>query len=245
VTLSPAGAAFLTEAKAVIEAVERARVVAGEATIGLRGSIRIGTLTAVTALDLPGLVGAFKTHHPFVDVQVRASGSGSAGIAEDVRRSRLDIGIVALDTADAPGVDLRPLATVPYVVLLPAGHRLAGSEDVALTDLAGEDFIDSPRGFGNRITLDRAYAQLGVTRRTQVEISDIRTAAGYVRAISGVAVLPNFALPEDSGVLIKPLRGPNLTMTLSFAVTADRRPGPTVAALLALSGDYVRENKQY
>ena len=72
VALSRAGAAFLPEAKAALEALERAKSVVQETTDGLRGSIRIGVLTSVDLLDLPGLLGAFRRRHPMVDIRVTA-----------------------------------------------------------------------------------------------------------------------------------------------------------------------------
>ena len=42
VTLSTAGAALLPEAKAALEALDRARSVVEEASTGLRGNLRIG-----------------------------------------------------------------------------------------------------------------------------------------------------------------------------------------------------------
>jgi DNA-binding transcriptional LysR family regulator len=53
VVLSPVGAAFLVEAKTILESVERARFVAGEVAGGLRGSLRIGTLPGCSVIDLP------------------------------------------------------------------------------------------------------------------------------------------------------------------------------------------------
>jgi DNA-binding transcriptional LysR family regulator len=245
VALSPAGLAFLTEARRVVAAAERARAVAGEASTGLRGSIRIGTLTAITALDLPRLVGAFRTTHPMVDVHVRVSGSGSAGIADDLRRGRLDVGVVALEAADAPGLDLRPFMSLAYVVLVPDGHRLAGNDDISLADLAAEDFVEYTAGFSSRLALDRAYAEMGVERRIRVEIGDTRMAAPYVREIRAVAVMPDLTVPEDAGVLVKPLRSGMRPLTLSFAVPAGRDPGRTVSALLELSGDFVQPDAKF
>ncbi|HEY3481145.1 MAG TPA: LysR family transcriptional regulator, partial [Streptomyces sp.] len=70
VALSAAGAAFLPEAKAAIDALERARATVQEASEGLRGSLRIGTLTSIAGLDLPRLLGAFHQRYPLVDMHV-------------------------------------------------------------------------------------------------------------------------------------------------------------------------------
>ncbi|GGN46546.1 LysR family transcriptional regulator [Streptomyces fuscichromogenes] len=245
VALSPAGAAFLPEAKAVIAAAERASEVVGMASNRLQGSLRIGTMTRITALDLPRLVGAFRQRHPLVDIHIQVSGSGSGGIAEDVRRGRLDLGVVALKSGEASDLDLRPFATIPYVVILPAEHPLAQRESISLEDLAGENFVDGPSGFGSRAAMDRAFTELGLARRISVEITDIATAASYVRAIGGAAVMPHFQAAYTAGVVVKPLSGSMHMLALSFAVRAGRAPSPAVSALLDLSCNYTRDDGRF
>ncbi|MER5436784.1 LysR family transcriptional regulator [Streptomyces sp. NPDC002588] len=242
VALSAAGEVFLPEAKSVVEAAERAREVVGEASRTLQGSLRIGTMTRITALDLPRLVGAFRQRHPLVDIRIQVSGSGSGGIAEDVRRGRLDVGVVALAAAEAHDLDLRQFATIPYVVILPSEHPLAQRERIALKDLAHENFVSGANGFGSRAAMDRAFGELGITRRVSVEITDIATAAPYVRAIGGAAVVPRYEPVDTPGVVIKPLSGPAPSLALSFAVRAGREPSPAVAAMLKLSPNYTRDD---
>jgi DNA-binding transcriptional LysR family regulator len=81
VTLSAAGQALLPEAKAALEALDRARAAVEEASTGLRGSVRIGTLARLGLVDLAALIGAFHQRYPLVDVQVTTSSSGSSGLA--------------------------------------------------------------------------------------------------------------------------------------------------------------------
>lgn len=242
VALSWAGSVFLPEAIAVIAAAERARAVVGEASQGLRGTVRVGTMASISALDLPGLLGAFRRRHPLVDVQLQVAGSGSAGIAEQVASGRLDLGVVALRPADVPDLELRPFANVPYIVVLPVGHRLAAAVSVALADLGGENFVEAARGFGNRIATDRAFAELGISRRVQIEISDVSMAVPYARAISGVAVMPRFTMTDTRDVVIKPLADAGMELVLSFALRAGRSPSPAVSALLDLSVDFIQSD---
>jgi len=99
VSLSAAGEALLPEAKAALEALDRARAVVEEASTGLRGSIRIGTMTRIGMVDLPGLLSAFYQRYPLVEVQVTTSPTGSSGLADDVRHGRLDLSLIGLSAA--------------------------------------------------------------------------------------------------------------------------------------------------
>jgi DNA-binding transcriptional LysR family regulator len=53
---------------------------------------------------------------------------------------RVDVGYVRLPI-DESGLRVTPLYTEPLMVVLPAGHRLAGKEEVTEADLAGEPLV--------------------------------------------------------------------------------------------------------
>jgi DNA-binding transcriptional LysR family regulator len=240
VTLSASGEALLPEAKAALEALDRARAVVEEASTGLRGNIRIGTLTRLGLVDLAALLGAFYQRYPLVEVQVTTSPTGSSGLADDVRHGRLDVSLVGLSPAELTGLEARELATVPYVVMVPSTHRLAGRNGIKLKDLAGERFIDQLGGFGNRIAVDRAFDNAGIPRRVQVEVPDLTTVPDYVRAGLGVAVVPELDPDQQSGVTRLRLTDVALTWTLSAITLSGKRPSRAVTALLDLMADSIR-----
>jgi DNA-binding transcriptional LysR family regulator len=240
VSLSAAGQALLPEAKAALEALDRARAAVEEASTGLRGSVRIGTMTRLGLVDLADLLGAFYQRYPLVDVQVTTSPSGSSGLSDDVRHGRLDVALVGLKRADLAGLEARELATVPFVVLVPSTHRLAERSEVSLDDLAGERFVDMLPGFGNRTNVDRAFDAAGLPRRVRVEVPDLTTVPEYVRAGLGVAVVPDLDPGQLPGIARLRLTGVDLTWTLSAITLRGRPPSRAVAALLDLMADSVR-----
>ena len=237
VALSAAGAAFLPEAKSAIEALERARATVQEASEGLRGSLRIGTLTSMGGVNLPAVLGAFHRRHPRVDIHVTVSLTGSTGLAEEVRQGRLDVALVGLPEADLAGLAVRRVETRPYVALLPSAHRLAARRSVRLSDLAGESFIDTPRGFGNRVAMDRAFDALGAPRRVTVEVADLRTVPDYVRAGLGVAVVPDTPEPDEPDVVVRPLGGDAPAWPLNIVTAGSKPPSRALRTLLDLVED--------
>ncbi|HWD03737.1 MAG TPA: LysR family transcriptional regulator [Amycolatopsis sp.] len=245
VALSTSGALFLPEAKAALEALARARDVVQEVSAGLRGSLRFGTLTSVGALDLPALLGAFHRRHPLVDLHVTVSMTGSTGLAEDVRHGRLDTALLGLPAADVPGLAVRTILTAPYYAVLPEDHALAGEAAISLRELAGERFVDTPRGFGNRVATDRAAEAAGFARRVPVEVADLRMLPEYVSTGLGVAVVPDVVPLAAPGTVVVPLRDPDLTWPLSI-VTHERNPPSralrTLLDLIAETRSLPKEN---
>jgi DNA-binding transcriptional LysR family regulator len=245
VTLSTAGEALLPEAKAALEAIDRARAVVEEASTGLRGSVRIGTMTRLGLVDLPELLSAFYQRYPLVEVQVTTSPTGSSGLADDVRHGRLDVALVGLAASDLNGFEVRQLATVPFVVLVPSAHPMAESSEIKLTDLSGERFVDMLRGFGNRTTVDRAFDNAGRPRRVHVEVPDLTTVPDYVRAGLGVAVVPELDHDVIPGVTRLRIHGADLTWTLSAITLSGKRPSRAVTALLDLLADSIRPGEAH
>ncbi|MFF4466359.1 LysR family transcriptional regulator [Streptomyces mirabilis] len=81
---------------------------------------------------------AFEDRHPDVVVDVqRIEGDDQAAMLLD---GRIDVGYVRLPIDEA-GLRVTPLYTEPRVAVLPAGHRLAGKEEVTEADLAGEPLV--------------------------------------------------------------------------------------------------------
>ncbi|MER7639050.1 LysR substrate-binding domain-containing protein [Streptomyces sp. NPDC126522] len=81
---------------------------------------------------------AFENRHPDVVVDVqRIEGDDQAAMLLD---GRIDVGYVRLPI-DETGLRVTPLYAEPRVAVLPAGHRLAGKEQVTEADLADEPLI--------------------------------------------------------------------------------------------------------
>ncbi|MCX5079653.1 MULTISPECIES: LysR family transcriptional regulator [Streptomyces] len=236
VELTGAGAALLPEALATLDAA-RGALDAVRASRGVvRGTLHIGYLTAVRLLDLPSLLESFHTEHPDVALRLRVSPSGSAGLARSLLAGRLDLAILSLPGAPGrppAGLTLRQVASVPMVLVVPAGHRLAARDAVSLADLADEQFIDFPVGYGNRDLIDRAFATTGIERRVALEVTDISAASAFVRHRLGIAFLPEFAaLPDEAGVRVLSLLDAPLRFDLHVATATARRPSAALEALL-------------
>jgi DNA-binding transcriptional LysR family regulator len=234
VALTPAGAAFLPEAKAALAQLDRARSVVQEAGAGLRGSLRIGTMISVGVLDLPGLLGAFHRRYPLVDLHLIMSTTGSTGLAEDVRAGRLDAALIGLPPSDLAGLQALRLDRHSYIVLVPTSHPLATRASVTINDLTGEDFVDTPRGFGNRIAIERAFDAVGRPRRVVAEVSDLRLVPDYVRAGLGIAVVPDLEIVRGPGLVWIPLAGAAVEWLVTLVWLADHKPSRALTTLLGL-----------
>jgi len=230
VSLSPAGEELLPEARLALEAVDRVRTAASRG--GIRGRLRVGIFTNLWFIDMPGLLGEFHEAHPLVDLQLGASVSGSTGLADDVRRGRVDVAFMGLPTADLAGLEVLVLAQTRFVVVLPQEHPLASRTALTLRDLADEKFVDTPPGFGNRVVIERAFAEAGVARVVSTVVSDLSEVPRFVAAKLGIAVVPELTLVAPPGTVTVPLDSPAVDWQASLISRPN--PSPAVVALLGL-----------
>lgn len=238
VELTPEGAELLPISERILAEVAKVRVIGGEGGAVLRGRIRIGTLTSLEWLDVPGRLGDFHRRHPNVKLSLAQRPRGSSDIARDLRAGRLDVGLVGFDAVDLE--DLAPvvLQDIPFVALLPPSHPQAQAAVVSVRDLVREAFVDVPPGFGNRLLVDRYLAAQGLRRSVLAEVPDLATVPDYVRAGLGVAVVPRPA-GGVSGVVIRELAEP-LRWQLCLVSSPNARDSDAVRELLRVLGDRQR-----
>jgi DNA-binding transcriptional LysR family regulator len=223
VSLTDAGAAFLPEARAAIEAIDRARASVEPMSTGLRGSLTLGTLNSLATVNVPELAGDFHGRYPAVKFRIEISARGAAGHVERVKSGFLDLAFVG-NAENDPDLDARPIRTFRLAAFVAAKHPLAKEREVTLSALATEPFIELPMGFAQRGVIDGTFARYGLRREVSVEVMDIAEIPHYVAHGMGVAILPigfasQFALP----IKALPIAGLPLSWTLSV-ISAHGRP---------------------
>jgi DNA-binding transcriptional LysR family regulator len=210
VALTDAGRQLLTDAGPLLAsalAVRRRVTVAARGSQRLMAGFRVGI--AVTAA-----VRRFNDRHPdvLVDVQ-RIEGDDQAPMLLD---GRIDVGYVRLPIDEA-GLRVTPLYTEPQVVVLPAGHRLAGKEQVTEADLASEPLV-WPGGASTQPTR-RPHPNAGYLVRGVDETLE------HVAAGRGISFLPRsvtvfYSHPEVSYVPIPDLAPAQVCLAVAASRTS-------------------------
>ncbi|HEY0534615.1 MAG TPA: LysR family transcriptional regulator [Actinoplanes sp.] len=234
VALTDAGEALLPRARAALDAVRAARDAVDEVRGGLRGTVRIGTLTSVGMIDVPALLGGFHRAYPDVQLRLEVSSRGSVGLLEGLVDGSIDLAIASVPGRPPAGVRVRQAHHEQLHLVLPEGHRLAQAGEVTIEDLVGEAFVDFPEGYGNRFVVDRAFAAAGIQRHVAIQVMDIASGASFVREGLGVSFLPRFAVPDKRGLVVRPLAGSDLDWPLGLAVSALQAPSAATRALIEM-----------
>lgn len=231
VRLTEAGDAFLRHARIAVSAADAAREDAAAAAGQVIGTLRLGVIPTVAAVDVPSLISRFRDVHPTVRVELTV-GNSDALIAA-VRRGELDVALVGLRAETVPGgVGLRVLARERLVVAVPPGHDLSGRGSIRLRDLAGAVFADFPAGTSGRAQGDTAFAASGLGRDVAFEADSAELLLGLVAADLAVTLLaPGVVARSRADVVpVEVLDGP---LRVEYAAWDAQAPRAVARAFLA------------
>jgi DNA-binding transcriptional LysR family regulator len=206
VRLTPAGAAFLVEARRLLALAEVASGSARRIADGWAGRLAIG-FTATVALEVLGpLLRQVDERLPGVEVVLNEA--VSAGQLAGLQDGRLDLGLVRLPPR-GDEYATRLVHREPLLVAVPAGHRLgAGLDPVPVSELDGLDMIMYSRTDAKYFHDLVATVLANVDVRSTHRVSQVHSMMALVAASRGVAVVPAAATHlRMTGVVLRPIAG--------------------------------------
>jgi DNA-binding transcriptional LysR family regulator len=206
VELTPAGRAFLHDARAILEQVDAAGSRARAIGTGSAGRIEIGLASSHFLGPLPRMISTYMQRYPEVSVVLHEL-KPTAQI-EQLRNRRIDLSVSRTPINDAQLVSTL-LWDDPMLVALPRGHALAGRRRLSLHDLRNERFV--------MLRLDSsAYAQhmvdccvqAGFAPQIVQAVSEVPAVASLVAAGIGIGLIPESVKHLYAGLIAAvPLRG--------------------------------------
>ena len=108
-----------------------------------------------------------------------------------------------------PRLRVEPLLAEEYYAALPDDHRLAGAEDIGLTDLADDPWVLAQEGASCHDHISGVCADAGFQPRGRHRATDFLAALALTAAGCGVTLLPRLGVPLrlPEGLVLVPLRG--------------------------------------
>jgi DNA-binding transcriptional LysR family regulator len=221
VQLTPAGRAFLAEARQTIASAERAVGAAQRAERGQLGELIVGYVTSATYGPLPDVIRAFRSRLPEVELKLR--NLRSVHQSQALLERRIDVGLVRPHAADSRLVYER-LWREPMVAALPSDHPLAHRAAVDISELAPDIFLIAPAE-DTVAWHDEVLAlcrRAGFTPRVDDGVADVQGAIALVAAGLGIHPVPaTLQRFRRRGVVYRPLRPRSLRIELGLAWRRD------------------------
>ena len=235
VVLTPTGNMVVEQARRVLEEADRIKPLAQQGVDPLQGELRVGAIYTVGPYLFPHLVPKLRKIAPHMPLVIEEN--FTANLRERIKRSELDVIIVALPFTEA-GVETWPLYEEPFSVVLPVDHRWAQRKSLRSSELTEENLLLLGKGHCFRDQVFEACPECvpgntGEALQNTIEGSSLETIRQMVASGLGITVLPATSLYGRSAELLVevPFTGKAPTRTIALAW---RRSFPRVAAVEAL-----------
>jgi len=222
-----AGAVFKRHVDALLHELDDGLAAVNELHDPETGTVRLAFQLSLGAWLVPDLVASFRRDHPQVRFVLEQSHDalGSSLVAA----GRTDLEFTARRPRN-PEVEWRQLVSQRLDLAVPARHRLAGRDAVALAEAAAEDFVMLRPAWELRALTDALCADAGFTPRVAFEGDDLRVVSGFVSAGLGVAVMPagdETTSRAREGQRMVPLTDPGASRDVGVAWSRTRRLLPS------------------
>ncbi|MCQ4208368.1 MULTISPECIES: LysR substrate-binding domain-containing protein [Streptomyces] len=234
VRMTPAGRAFLAEARRILRQAEHAALAVRQVSTGEAGAIAVGFTAASAYSALGELLQSARAALPEVEIVLQELVTRDQ--LEALSEGSLDLGLIR---PSAVGADLMARTAVRegLVAALPTGHPLAADTGpMELPDLDGQDFLMySP-------VEARYFHELLLTTFRSADVrpvftqylSQVHSILALVNTGWGVALVPEAAAKmQHSGVVYRPLHLPGQSRPVELDyVWRKTNDNPALLALL-------------
>jgi DNA-binding transcriptional LysR family regulator len=215
------GALFLESAQRLLRDLSLSVADLGEHVARRRGRVALAALPALAAGWLPPRLAAFRQRYP--DIELDVADALSEDCVERVRTGRADFALAAV-RAGAPELLVEPFCADAFHLVCLRTHVLARRETVTLRDLAGEPFIHLARTSSVRQHIESALWPGALALKPVMELEQLSTVAGMVRAGLGITVVPALTLFhfEHPALVTRPVDAPGLRRQIYCIRRRDR-----------------------
>ena len=222
VEMTPAGEAFLRDARAVLADLDRAAHNARRIHEGQTGTLRVSFAGSALLSLVPRVVQRLSATHPAIDIELHERSTSDQIRA--LAAGATDLGLAPLPVGDAD-VEIEVLVREPTVAAVPASHPLARARELTLGLLAEYPFVLFPReqAPGYHDLLMTSVTSAGTPPRVIQQASETQTIIGLVAAGVGVSLVPASVqqLALD-GVAYRPVSGAPDTELAALTRRGDR-----------------------
>ncbi|MEU4235885.1 LysR family transcriptional regulator [Actinoplanes sp. NPDC026619] len=218
---NPLGDLALEAARDLVERHDRLRRDLASILDPDAGTVRLAFLDSMSTSLVPRMLHDVRLRGPRLRVELRQEPSHV--ILHDLTTGAAELALTS-PRPDGPYGWLE-MQRQRLALIVPAGHRLAGRKTARPADVAGEDFVTVPAGFGFRAQVEELFAAAGATLRVAFEIRDLGTVEGLVGAGLGVAIVPE-QFAGATGTIGIPLSAPGAERIAGLTWRTDRRLAP-------------------
>ncbi|OZE42063.1 MULTISPECIES: LysR family transcriptional regulator [unclassified Rhodococcus (in: high G+C Gram-positive bacteria)] len=233
-TLTTAGQAALTHARATLAAADSVRQSIDDVAGLLRGSVRIGMVTACTVPQLFDALARFRSAYPGVELALQEGNSDR--LVADVRSGELDLALVGVAARAPDGLESMVIIEERICAAVAPNHPLASLERATLAQVNHYPVVSLPVGTGVRAVFDRDCAGAGLPPSIPLQASAPDTVADLAARGLGVAIL-SASMLDTYGDRLTVVELADSTTAALLALVWTPKPNAASARLVSMTLD--------
>ncbi|HET6565517.1 MAG TPA: LysR substrate-binding domain-containing protein [Xanthomonadales bacterium] len=217
IMLTPAGEEIAERARKLLADVEQIRAVARRSGDPAEGNLRLGLFPTLAPYLLPHVVPGLRKHFPRLRLQLTEDKTDV--LLRMLHRGELDAALLALPVPDA-GLQVEVLFREPFLLAVPANHKLASAAEVSLDDLHGNELLLLEEGHCLREHALEVCTLAGAHERVDFHASSMETLRQMVAAEVGITLMPRLAvmppIAETDNLVTRPFAGKAPSRTIAL-----------------------------
>jgi len=230
VTLTDSGKLALTYVESILDGVDALREHISEQVRSPAGRVRAAAATQAFVHLFAPLFESFMRRHSRVDLTFRTTASTDQ-TTSDILSGSADVGFVSLPVY-SPALEVQELFQDELLVIVGAGHPLAGSGRVQVREISRERLILFERGASIRRATDAFFRSVGIRPEQTLESNDTYFIKSMVERGVGISLLPAWAARDEvaAGKLAKlEIEGQKLSRSVAMVSLRQFQPSPVRA----------------
>ena len=237
VSLTPAGALYLEDARGILMRLDGATEAARRAVTGESSRLRLAFIGALLDEGLVRLLQVFRESHP--QCQIHLSDLSAAAQLEALEAGQVDGAFIGAPPQGLP----KDIASViwkrePLLIAMPEGHALAASKSLSFSMLKPESWVMISRNAAPafRQQFDELCSGADFNPRVVQESDRVAAVLTMVAAGQGISLLPEaVSRLIREGVAFRPVKGVRAELAHTF-VYRNHKAEATVADFVKLLG---------
>lgn len=189
-TPTASGRVFLKRGMSLLQELDKLAEELADAQLGVVRHVRLCASSAAITQFLSPLLAGYAELNP--EVQVELEEQVSEYVVTTLRERRADVGVF-VEGPDVSGLDVRDFRTDELVLVLCAGHRLAGREPIAFADTLDEHWISLNAGAALLQAQQQAALAAGRVFKLRMQVRSFDAVGHMVASGLGIAALPKGA----------------------------------------------------
>lgn len=156
-------------------------------------------LPTIAGYYLPDVMKAFaERNHGF---QVALLDQPAGRIPDLVKQGEAEFGIT-ITGATPWDIEVEPLCTEPYILLVSRHHRLAAQDSVTRADLLGEPLVRIKTQSTNRQLIEESLGEVSKQLDWRFEVQNASTAMSFVASGLALTVLPRLMMHQSPADIV-------------------------------------------